>query len=317
MKHAIVVLLLAFISVQAQKNLKLVSEWKDLEFAFPTPFHRQQAIQNGQYVPGTGVPIDVDVDYRDQGQSRIFMSIPRIATGIPITFGFVTSAAAAGGPIIQPYPNYDAQSSHGQNCDGITSVFRVAVCQMRHKAKTFSSLPACTFHFQIDECRRLWVLDTGRIADQQYCPPQLLVYALDNSDQLIHRYRFPANQYRPGTSLFITPVVDVSDPPPTGQCSYTRVYIADVTGYGILVYDLQQNRSWRVQNKLVFPHPAYATFTIAGESFDLTDGIIGMALSPRTQSRGKTFDYYSHHNHFNCTVCSVSSVHYFIFNSSD
>lgn len=129
MKQIIVLFSLALVSAQAQaiKNLKLVSEWKDLEYAFPSPSHRQAAIQSGQYITGRGVPIDVDVDYRDQGASRIFVTIPRFTTGIPVTFGVVTSAGANGGPIIQPYPDYDSQSSHGQNCNGITSVFRVAV----------------------------------------------------------------------------------------------------------------------------------------------------------------------------------------------
>lgn len=129
--HIIALLMLVFVSTQAQrgtvKNLKLVSEWKDLEYAFPSQSHRQAAIQSGQYISGRGVPIDVDVDYRIQGQSRIFITIPRLTTGIPVTLGVVTSAGANGGPIIQPYPDYNSQSSHGQNCDGITSVFRVAV----------------------------------------------------------------------------------------------------------------------------------------------------------------------------------------------
>lgn len=137
---------------------------------------------------------------------------------------------------------------------------------------------------QIDKCRRLWVLDTGRIGAQQYCQPQLLVFNL-NTDQLIHRYRFPQNQYRSGVSLFITPVLDVHDPPPGGQCLNTKAYIADVTGFGLIVYDARANRSWRVQNKLFYPNPYYGTHTVAGESFDLMDGLFGLALSP-LQTRG-------------------------------
>lgn len=68
-------------------------------------------------------------------------------------------------------------------------------------------LNLCGFFFelQIDECRRLWVLDTGRIADRQQCAPQLLIFNLDN-DTLIHRYRFPKSLYKSAVSLFITPV---------------------------------------------------------------------------------------------------------------
>lgn len=109
------------------RNLRLVAEWKQPEFEFPSPSIRQAAIGSRQYVPGNAVPIDVDVDYRSSGTSRVFVTIPRFTTGIPITLGTVSTARADGGPLIQAYPEYSWHSSHGQNCDGITSVFRVAV----------------------------------------------------------------------------------------------------------------------------------------------------------------------------------------------
>ena len=84
--------------------------------------------------------------------------------------------------LIQPYPNYEWQSTHGANCDAMTSVLRIA----------------------IDECRRLWVMDTGKIGSVQHCPPQLLAFDLATND-LILRYKFPKNLYN-DESLFISPV---------------------------------------------------------------------------------------------------------------
>lgn len=83
--------------------------------------------------------------------------------------------------------------------------------------------------------------------------------------------------------------MDVRDPPPTGQCANTMAYLADVQTFSILVFDLRRNHSWRVQNKLFYPCPAYGTYTIAGESFDLMDGLFAMSLSPRQEYIGKTF----------------------------
>lgn len=60
------------------------------------------------------------------------------------------------------------------------------------------------------------------------------------------------------------------------------VYIADVSGFGVMVYDYQRNVAWRTQNKYFYPNPDNGTFTIAGESFDLMDGVIGLALSPKS-----------------------------------
>lgn len=81
--------------------------------------------------------------------------------------------------------------------------------------------------------------------------------------------------------LSIIKILDVKDPPP-GRCANVMVYIADVSGFGIIVYDAYANRSWRVQNKLLYPNPNYGTHTIANESFDLMDGIFGLAITPNT-----------------------------------
>lgn len=59
------------------------------------------------------------------------------------------------------------------------------------------------------------------------------------------------------------------------------LYIADVTGFGVIVYDYRRSVAWRTQNKLFYPNPDSGTFTISGESFDLMDGVLGMALSRR------------------------------------
>lgn len=109
------------------KNLRLVAEWKEAEFEFPSPAVRDAAIAAGEYIRGNALPIDVDVDYRSQGASRVFVTTPRFVGGIPATLGLVSSNRANGGPLIQAYPEYSWHSSHGRNCDGITSVFRVAV----------------------------------------------------------------------------------------------------------------------------------------------------------------------------------------------
>lgn len=78
----------------------------------------------------------------------------------------------------------------------------------------------------------------------------------------------------------------MQDPPPSGRCANVKAYIPDVSGFGILVYDHRRNHSWRVQNKLFFPCPTYGTHTIAGESFDLMDGVFSLALSPPRQGSG-------------------------------
>ncbi|CAD7090714.1 unnamed protein product [Hermetia illucens] len=247
----------------ANRDLRVVVEWKEMEFSFPTEADRSQAIKDGRYVRGNSVPIDVDVHYFGNSLStrrRIFVTIPRFSTGIPISFGTVTNLPGEGGPQIKAYPAYSWHSSNGQDCNGITSAFRVA----------------------IDECERLWIIDTGRIGDVQSCIPQLLAFDLRN-DTLIHRYRFPQSQYGTGVSLFATPIVDVRSS--SQGCRKTMVYIADIDYHGLVVYDYEENTSWRIENKLMYPNPDWGTFTIAGQSFDLMDGLVGLALTPQSSGR--------------------------------
>lgn len=85
------------------------------------------AFTNIHYVAGHFA--DVDVDYQENLPSRIFVTIPRFTTGIPVTLGYV----AGPGNLIQPYPSYAWHESHGRDCDGITSVFRIAVRMPFHK----------------------------------------------------------------------------------------------------------------------------------------------------------------------------------------
>lgn len=116
-------------------------------------------------------------------KSRIFVTVPRFSEGVPVTLGYIKAPKSpATDLLIHPYPDYSWHSTHGANCDHMTSVVRVA----------------------IDECHRLYVLDTGSIGATRKCPPQLLIFNLVN-DKLLKRYKFPRTQYGE-QSLFITPV---------------------------------------------------------------------------------------------------------------
>lgn len=144
---------------------------------------------------------------------------------------------------------------------------------------------------QVDSCDRLWVLDTGKVGDDQVCPPQLLSFSL-RTNKILSQYKFP-NDHVKSDSLFVTPVVDVRDGRVGDKCRNTFVYVADVTEFALIVYDLQNSRSWRISNKLFFPYPPYGTYHIAGHTFDLMDGILGLALSPPKANGDKILYFHS------------------------
>lgn len=108
------------------------------------------------------------------------MTMPRFSEGVPVSLGYVKSPMTS--CLIQPYPDYSWHSSHGANCDYITSVVRVAT----------------------DRCHQFWVLDTGMIGSTRKCQPQLLLFNL-LTDKLVKRYKIPTSQFT-DMSLHITPV---------------------------------------------------------------------------------------------------------------
>ncbi|XP_026725264.1 major royal jelly protein 1-like isoform X1 [Trichoplusia ni] len=242
----------------AKSELRVVRQWAVLDFNFPSEEARTEALEKQYFVPGNSVPIDVDVHHR-QGAlpSRIFVTIPRFDIGRPMTLGTVDENGK-----LTAYPDYSWHENQGSNCQGMTSVFRIA----------------------IDQCQRLWVMDVGKIGDNQVCPPQLLAFDLA-TDQLIYRHVVNSSAYT-GGSLFITPIVDVRPRGP-GDCADTFVYAADVSGFGLLIVDIKRNLSWRAVHRYFYPYPSRGTFTIDGESFDLMDGLFGMALSPYQQGRDR------------------------------
>lgn len=243
------ILLLPAIVASAHEKLRNIYSWKALDFAFPDEQIRAIAIKTGAFVPGAPLPIDVDV-YNGERQSTVFVTIPRFQDGVPLTLGYVTDQVSAdGNPIIAPYPDWKYNVIGG--CDGITSVYRI----------------------QIDECHRLWVLDTGVLGAKRVCQPKLHVFDL-RENKRIAVHTFPRQQFKQD-SLYVTVAVDVRD-----ACENTFAYVADVTGFSLLVYDAQNSRSWNIVNNLFYPYPPYGTFHIKDDTFDLMDGILGLALGP-------------------------------------
>lgn len=59
-------------------------------------------------------------------QSTVFVAIPRIQDGVPLTLGYVTREVSIdGNPLIAPYPNWSYNDV--KYCDGLTSVYRMQV----------------------------------------------------------------------------------------------------------------------------------------------------------------------------------------------
>ncbi|XP_063230558.1 protein yellow-like [Bacillus rossius redtenbacheri] len=243
---------------RAANQLQLRFQWTSPEFVFASEAARQASLAAGTYVPGSPFLLDVDV-WSAGHDEKVLVTLPRLKPGTPATLATVAvrpGAAVDSGPLLFPYPDWTW--NHQGHCDAITSVFRV----------------------KIDPCGRLWVIDSG-VVDivtdfKRICPPQVLVFDV-RSNKLVKRYRIPETDLE-DESLLINIAVDIRDL--DGKCRDAVAYIADVTENSLIVYDANKSRSWRVNSNLFYPYPSAGFFTISGESFDLMDGLFGLALGP-------------------------------------
>jgi hypothetical protein len=53
-------------AISAQLDLMKIREWKQLDFNFPNPRTREEAIRKRLFVAQNNFPIDVDVDYNGE-----------------------------------------------------------------------------------------------------------------------------------------------------------------------------------------------------------------------------------------------------------
>ncbi|KAH8243000.1 hypothetical protein KR032_003557, partial [Drosophila birchii] len=240
------------------KELQRVYEWKNLQYGFPSEQERQEVLRSGRYNPASPIPIDIDVYYPPNGdRARLFVTSPRFGQGVPYSLAYISDVQGENGTVLQAYPSYQWHSSHGGNCDGLTSVYRV----------------------HIDACGQMWILDSGEIEFVQHCAPQVVVFDL-GTNQLIHRYRLPEASYKAKVSRFVNIFADIRDPPPGGQCKDVFAYLADPTSKAIVVYDVAGQQSWRIENKFTYPDARFGTHTVAGESFELLDGPLALSVTP-------------------------------------
>lgn len=120
-------------------------------------------------------------------------------------------------------------------------------------------------------------MDSGRSEGVSICDPKILIFDL-KTDRLILKHVIPREQSLNRAASYVTPIVDVEE-----NCYTTWVYVADVDKNGLLVYSFLDDRSFRVNNTIgnaFGPDEDAMYITIANDTFDLSDGTLGLSLSP-------------------------------------
>ncbi|CAK1592081.1 unnamed protein product [Parnassius mnemosyne] len=170
----------------------------------------------------------------------LFVSIPRRRYGIPATLNYIDLKrdSHTRSPSLRPYPNLRQARS-------LTSVYRT----------------------RADECGRLWMVDTGLLeipgAPRQVQAPGIVIYDLATNQQIM-RYTFKSSDIiaanTPTGLASIT--IDI-----VGDCRNAYAYVPDLTTFGLIVYSLRENDSWRLSHNYFHLSPTAGNLRVAGKSF--------------------------------------------------
>ncbi|XP_051161772.1 protein yellow-like isoform X2 [Leptopilina boulardi] len=235
--------------------------WKTVDFEYESDEARNRARFEGSYIPENNLPLGLEV-----WEDRVFITLPKWKSGIPVTLTTVPRYSTTKSPKLKPYPNWEWNNAG--NCEGLTSVFRI----------------------QVDDCQRLWVLDSGKIeitnSSEQICPPAIFIFDL-KTDRLLHKYILPKDHIKEDC-LYSNIIVDVRH----GFCELAVAYISDVFRFGVVVYDLLSDSSYRYEHHFFYPDPLSARYNLHGIQFEWTDGIFGMALSPLDIDQDRTIFFH-------------------------
>lgn len=251
---------------QPPKNEGKMSEVVDIVFpadSVPPSSSTEKSVGDGgnvndEYIFENNIPMGAN-----RWKDKLFITIPRRRSGVPSTLNYVpiNSTERHNVPLI-PYPDLKTNALNAaEGEEHLVSVYRVAV----------------------DACDRLWMVDTGVIetlGNKQQISPQRIVIIDLNTDKIIKTYNFKDSDLTDATILAMT-VVDVTE----DNCDDAYAYFPDLAGFGLVVYSLKKDDSWRVKHNYFFLEPQAGDFRIGGIPFQWNDGVFSVALT-NTKSDG-------------------------------
>lgn len=77
-------LLVASCNALAHDNLRVIYQWKQIDFEYPNIQERQFAISNGNFIQENVIPVGLEV-YKD----RLFITLPRWKKGVPASLAYI------------------------------------------------------------------------------------------------------------------------------------------------------------------------------------------------------------------------------------
>ncbi|XP_059052323.1 protein yellow-like [Achroia grisella] len=263
MRALSITVVLALISVCKAALPQLRFAWKQIDYTWDSPADRENAIKDGIFDQKNNFPVGLA-----RWKNKVFVTVPRWKSGVASSLNYVDLDGPSD-QLLKPYPS-----------------FKDNLVPDSAKAPPSNSSVISVFRVHVDPCDRLWVMDTGFAdisgAGNLIVEPSIIIFDL-NTDQLLHRYFLKPEDMKED-SFFANIVVDVDK----NTCDNAFAYLSDLGGYGVVVYSLKQDASWRVSHHYFFFEPLFGSYNVAGIKFHWTDGVFSVALSEPRENGYRT-----------------------------
>ncbi|XP_034948272.1 protein yellow [Chelonus insularis] len=258
--------LLLTLSVVSCDPFETVFSWKQVAYNFPNDSVLNAYKASDDYIEGNNVPLGMNV-----WGDKLFITVPRWKKGVASNLNYISLSDAASAkdtsPLLNPYPDWESNDIHSP--DALVNILRV----------------------RVDACDRLWGVDSGVddiLGEFKQVQPKKLIAIDLKTNKIILKYTFKDSDIKSDT-FFADTVIDV-DPK---NCSDAYVYNSDLGAYGLVVYSLAKNDSWRISHNYFHIDPLNSDFNVSGLTFQWTDGVFGLALSPPKEDGSKTLYFHS------------------------
>lgn len=263
-----------------REQFRVIYEWNAIDFEWDSPVDREAYLNTSQYIPKNVLISGINF----YGEN-LFLTMPRLLDGVPVTLATIPVQSSATAPKLRPFPNW-INNTVG-DCNALQFVQNV----------------------EIDKNGIMWILDNGRVGTltqkpDAKCPPSIVLIDLKTGENKMERIPFPAETVNPKTTYLNDLVVDNRD----GDYAY----ITDNSALdpGIIVFRRSDKKSWKLRDAQSMSSANDAMlFRINGTTVNLPVNIDGIALGPQYRTERDEIDrkvYY----------CPLSSYHLYAINAS-
>lgn len=264
-----------------REQFRVIYEWNAIDFEWASPEDREVYLNTSKFIPQ-----NVLISGINYFGDNLFLTVPRMADGVPATLATIPIQQSATAPELRPFPSW--KDNELGNCDALQFVQNI----------------------EIDRNGIMWILDNGRVGtlttkSDSKCPPSLVFIDLNTGKNEMERVVLPADVVSPNHTYLNDLVVD-------NRADGDYAYITDnsVVDPGIIVFRRSDKKAWKVRDdKSMRMDPNAQYFRINGTTVTLPVNIDGIALGPQFLTENEKVDrtvYY----------CPLASFHLYAINAS-